>query len=58
MYRLVQLHNLTTIDHAKRRNDKINACENTRLNKLLLSFLDKKKLKNKIKFNLVSDERK
>ena len=39
--RLVELHNLTTIDHAKWCNNIIYACENMRLNKALLVCLDK-----------------
>ena len=41
IYRLVHFQNLTTIDRAKWHNDKMNACENMRLNKPLLFCLDK-----------------
>ena len=41
IYRLVQLQNLTTINHAKWRNDKINALEKAILSKPLLRCLDK-----------------
>ena len=51
--RLVQLHNQTTADYTKWCNDKINACENKRINKPDLFSLNRN-LKKK-KFDLVSN---
>ena len=47
-YQLAQFHNLTTVDHVKWRNDKTNACKNTRLTKLVKIGFDKEILKGKL----------